>query len=79
MVPERECHDLHPRPSGWRHKTALAVFLAIGLFFLVTEHRTHFFGALPYLLLLACPLMHLFMHGGHGRHSAPPECKEDRP
>lgn len=23
--------------------------------------------ALPYLLVLACPLMHLFMHGGHGR------------
>ncbi len=26
----------------------------------------HFMGALPYLLLLACPLMHVFMHGGHG-------------
>jgi hypothetical protein len=28
-------------------------------------------GVLPFLLLLACPLMHLFMHhghGGHGRH-----------
>jgi hypothetical protein len=24
-------------------------------------------GWLPYLLLLACPLMHLFMHRGHGR------------
>jgi hypothetical protein len=23
-------------------------------------------SALPYLLLMACPLMHLFMHGGHG-------------
>jgi hypothetical protein len=21
---------------------------------------------LPYLILLACPLMHLFMHHGHG-------------
>jgi len=27
---------------------------------------SHFFGALPFLLLLACPLMHLFMHHGHG-------------
>jgi hypothetical protein len=23
-------------------------------------------GILPYLLLLACPLMHVFMHRGHG-------------
>ena len=48
---------------------ALIVFLIIGAFFLVTEHRAHLSGWLPYwpyLLLLACPLMHLFMHGGHG-------------
>ena len=42
-------------------------FLAIAGFFLLTEHTAHVFGALPLLLLLAlCPLMHLFMHGGHG-------------
>jgi hypothetical protein len=23
---------------------------------------------LPFLFLLACPLLHLFMHGGHGSH-----------
>ncbi|MFZ5894717.1 MAG: DUF2933 domain-containing protein [Myxococcota bacterium] len=49
------------------------VFLAIGAFFLWEEHRAHLLGALPYLLLLACPLMHLFMHHGHGgqgSHSA---------
>jgi hypothetical protein len=44
-------------------------FLAIGTFFLVTEHAAHFFGVLPWLFLLACPLMHLFMHGGHGGHT----------
>jgi hypothetical protein len=48
---------------------ALLAFLAIGAFFLLTEHTAHVFGALPYLLLLACPLMHLFMHGGHGGHA----------
>jgi len=48
---------------------ALAVFGAIAAFFLLSEHRAHFFGWLPYLLLLACPLMHVFMHGGHGGHS----------
>ena len=48
---------------------ALIIFLIIGAFYLVTEHRAHLSGWLPYwpyLLLLACPLMHLFMHGGHG-------------
>jgi len=45
------------------------IFLGIILFFLLTEHRAHFFGILPYLLLLACPLLHLFHgHGGHGGH-----------
>ena len=27
-------------------------------------------GALPFLLLLACPLMHLFMHHGHSAHGS---------
>lgn len=41
-------------------------FLAIAVFLLFTEHRAHVLGILPYLFLLACPLMHLFMHHGHG-------------
>jgi hypothetical protein len=48
----------------------LLVFLAIATFFMVTEHTAHFFGVLPFLLVLACPLMMLFMHhGGHGGHA----------
>ena len=43
-------------------------FLAIAGFYLITEHTAHVFGALPFLLILACPLMHIFMHGGHGGH-----------
>jgi hypothetical protein len=43
-------------------------FLLIAGFFVLTEHTAHVLGVLPYLLLLACPLLHLF-HGGHGgRH-----------
>ena len=45
-------------------------FLIVGAFLLTTEHRAHLFGVLPYLLLLACPLLHLFAHGGHGNHGA---------
>lgn len=48
-----------------RYGIGLVVFGAIAAYFLLTEHRAHFFGALPYLLLLACPLMHVFMHRGH--------------
>ena len=45
-------------------------FLAVAAFFLFTEHRAHVLGILPYLLLLGCPLMHLFMHHDHdGRHA----------
>lgn len=45
----------------------------------LTEHRAHVFGFLPYLLILACPLMHLFHggHGGHGRHGARGEERSD--
>jgi hypothetical protein len=45
---------------------ALVVAAAVGGFYLVTEHRAHLYGILPYLFLLACPLMHVFMHRGHG-------------
>jgi len=46
----------------------LIAFLAIAGFFLWQEHRAHLLGFLPYLLLLACPLLHIFMHRGHGGH-----------
>ena len=57
--------------SGRRSRTDVAfiVFLMIAAFFLVTEHKAHlydWFPYWPYLLLLACVLMHLFQHGGHG-------------
>jgi hypothetical protein len=35
---------------------------------LLTGHRAHVLGALIYLPLLLCPLMHIFGHGGHGGH-----------
>lgn len=44
----------------------LVAFLAIAGFYLITEHTAHVFGVLPFLLLAACPLLHMFMHGGHG-------------
>ncbi|MFT3859112.1 MAG: DUF2933 domain-containing protein [Aquabacterium sp.] len=60
--------DHHDAPPFWRSPAGLALLVAlvIGGFFLVKEHTAHLLGALPYLLLLACPLMHVFMHRGHG-------------
>jgi Protein of unknown function (DUF2933) len=58
-----------PREAGsWfrsRSGLVLVAFLVIAGFFLVTEHAAHLLGVLPYLLLLACPLLHFF-HRGHG-------------
>jgi|APLak6261673822_1056097.scaffolds.fasta_scaffold00268_8 hypothetical protein len=61
-------HSSHTHQSGLRYKIALAVLLVVVLFFLLTEHRAHFLGILPYMLVLACPLMHFFMHGSKHRH-----------
>jgi len=57
--------------DGVRHKArrgrwVFLGFAAVAGFFLVSEHRAHVLGLLPWLLLAACPLMHVFMHGGHG-------------
>ena len=56
--------------STWRSrgKFAFLAFAVIGAFFLLVEHRAHVLPWLPWLLLAACPLMHVFMHHGHGAH-----------
>ena len=56
--------------NAWnsRARWMFAAFVIIGAFFLVAEHRAHVLPYLPWLLLAACPLMHLFMHHGHGGH-----------
>ena len=61
-------------PRFWRSPggIGLLVVTLVGGFFLLTEHRAHLLGWLPFLLILACPLMHVFMHHGHhhgGKHS----------
>ena len=65
---QRPDQDSAPPFWGSRYALGLLVFGAVAAYFLLSEHRAHFFGALPFLLLLACPLMHMFMHRGHGGH-----------
>lgn len=50
-------------------------FVAVAAYFLIEEHRAHLIAVLPYILLAACPLMHLFHHGGH-RHGAGDESEQ---
>lgn len=70
-----------PGSGGLPRRTvqgALVMAALIGLFFLLREHWAHVAGYWSYLILLACPLMHLFHgHGKHRHHEAtPPESRE---
>ena len=56
----------------------LVGFLIIAGALLFTEHRAHVLGLLIWLPLLACPLMHMFMHGGHGHHGGQDQQNADR-
>ena len=81
MDPPARRLAFHPpfMSSSVRTTLAFLAVLAVAGFFLLTEHRAHTLGALPFLVILACPLIHLFHgHGGHGDHSkdetdAPPD------
>lgn len=61
-------HHQQQQEPFWRSRATWAFlgFLAIAGFFLFTEHRAHALGLLPFGLLLLCPLLHFFGHGGHG-------------
>jgi heme/copper-type cytochrome/quinol oxidase subunit 4 len=64
-------NQLQPE-SFWKSRVGLVliVFLTIVALLLIYEHRAHIFVGnwLLIALLLACPLMHRFMHGGHSSH-----------
>jgi len=75
-------HSQHGQPgeqSSGSYWTSRAFFVFLGfagiaVVMLWSEHRAHLLGALPYLFILACPLMHLLGgHGSHGGHGPPRE------
>lgn len=69
MTHEHERYDSGPAKS-WRTIVVLAAFAIVAIYVLGMAHRGHLSGLLyylPYLLLLACPLMHVFHHHRHGR------------
>ena len=73
-------HTSTTEPPFWKSKIGIALIMlaVIGIFYVAREHYGHLSQALPYLILLLCPLMHLFMHGGHGGHGGPEGHEGDR-
>ena len=67
---DHSAHHDEPKRNFFASPAGLVLigFLLIGGALLFTEHRAHVLGALIYLPLLLCPLMHFFMHGSHGSH-----------
>ena len=60
---------MNEKAGSWlrnRSNLALVAFLGVGGYFLWTEHQAHVIAALPWVLILGCLVMHLFIHGGHG-------------
>ena len=46
-------------PKGW----AALGLIGAATYFLLMEHRQHVWQYLPFIILLACPFMHVFMAG----------------
>jgi Protein of unknown function (DUF2933) len=72
-------HPNHEPTRFWASRFALGLVVIGGVaaYFVFSEHRAHLAGALPFVLLLACPLMHLFMHHGQRSHGRPPAHEAD--
>lgn len=77
---------VHQRPSFWKTPFGIAAALVavVASAYLYLDHQDHVRALLPFLLLAACPLMHVFMHRGHGGHAhideaTKPDRARDRP
>ncbi|HAU0280048.1 DUF2933 domain-containing protein [Legionella pneumophila] len=87
MSPAFGHHPKSPKPQKdkgfWSSPSGLMAIIIIGIigYYLIVEHGAHiasFLGASPLVLLvLLCPLMHLFMHRGHGGHGEDHHHKSD--
>lgn len=57
--------------SPWTsfHGIATLIVTVVAIVFVLTEHLDHLLEYFPFLIILLCPLMHLFMHKGHADKS----------
>ena len=67
MNPAPEAPDDTSSSNGRLWWTATLMVAAIAVFFVAREHWQHLLGYWSYLLLLACPILHLFHRHGHGQ------------
>jgi hypothetical protein len=53
--------------SPWAsfHGIATLIVTVAAIVFVLTEHLDHLLEYFPFLIILLCPLMHIFMHKGH--------------
>ncbi|WP_137820159.1 DUF2933 domain-containing protein [Pseudomonas sp. 2FG] len=74
-------HSVNTSPPLWKSKAGIALIMlvVIGVFYIAREHYGHISQILPYLILLLCPLMHLFghNHGAHAHHGVAAETSKD--
>jgi len=52
-------------PKGLRLRWPIVVLAIVALGLIAYDHRAHVLSVLPYLLLLACPFLHVFHGHGH--------------
>jgi len=75
---EHSHHEDRPGGGNQYGRWILIGFALIAGYFLLTEHKAHVVPYLPFLLVLACPLLHMFHgHGGHGDHGGKDDEKRD--
>lgn len=63
-------HETDYRPAGANYGMVVMMICCLALIaiFFIFPRRLDGYSIIPFLLLIACPLMHLFMHRGHGGH-----------
>ena len=80
-------HTDTPGRRNWSRVNQWLLWLGLAgaVALLYFGHGAHLLQLAPFLILLACPLMHVFGHGGHGGHGShashthrPQEEPEDR-
>lgn len=68
----------HPtsRSTGTLFRVVVLISLAIGAYFLISEHRAHILGGqwTAPILLVAFVALHFVMHMGHGGHGGHGGC-----